>query len=465
MQRATILARFLENLTTKTRSSPSFVHLRAEPFPAGTSPNQTLTSNLTVTVILFSFRRPPSLQPGGCLVHCGHVGHGVSPRNLYQFQDERAQGLTWCNAAAGIFHDGRPVWILRCSYEKGVFLEDIMQQFGSTNPNNPTPPIDLQLMGTSFIYKGECRKPTEKSPHTKTILNMGFAAYYLSFLLIKPDHLKHHQCPPTQRYMNMLSDHPDASTKYTHKQTKWINMMCFKRGLMPNPYEISHPSTHKFHHLAATSTFRSVLSHLGIKAPDETRSIYRTMAAVDSGCEPLNVKVFQAWLLAVTHHVDVQGYWIEHTELEGLDPGELKRTDMCIYIYKHLAISKVLRQFIPTSHHVRDLYVSHHVTLIPLYDVISVQQVIAFVFESVLESLRLKSRFSTLQQLLASWSQTWKWAVSVDWYAMDFNAPNITTAAWDKKLPNSSPFIIRREMVRSFVMSVNPNMVRTTLQP
>lgn len=266
---------------------------------------------------------------------------------------------------------------------------------------------------------------------------MGFAAYYLSFLLIKPDHLKHHQCPPTQRYMNMLSDHPDASTKYTHKQTKWINMMCFKRGLMPNPYEISHPSTHKFHHLAATSTFRSVLSHLGIKAPDEIRSIYRTMAAVDSGCEPLNVKVFQAWLLAVTHHVDVQVYWIEHTELEGLDPGELKRTDMCIYIYKHLAISKVLRQFIPTSHHVRDLYVSHHVTLIPLY-VILVQQVIAFVFESVLESLRLKSRFSTLQQLLASWSQTWKWAVSVDWYAMDFNAPNITTAAWDKKLPNSS---------------------------
>lgn len=161
-------------------------------------------------------------------------------------------------------------------------------------------------------------------------------------------------------------------------------------------------------------------------------------------------------------------YWCTGLNIQSwrvyIDPGELKRTEMYIYIYKHLAISKVLRQFIPTSDHVRDLYVSHHVALIPLF-IIFVQQVIVFVFESVLESLRLKSRFSTLQQLLASWSQTWKWAVSVDWYAMDFNAPNITTAAWDKKLPNSSPFIIRREMVRSFAMSANRNMVRTTLQP
>ena len=107
-------SRFLENLTTKTRSSPSFVHLRAEPFPARTSPNQTLTSNLTVTVILFSFRRAPSLQPGGCLVHCGHVGHGVSRRNLYRFQDERAQGLSWYHAAAGIFHDRRPDSTVPC---------------------------------------------------------------------------------------------------------------------------------------------------------------------------------------------------------------------------------------------------------------------------------------------------------------------------------------------------------------
>lgn len=115
--------------------------------------------------------------------------------------------------------------------------------------------------------------------------------------------------------------------------TKWINMMCFKgidaqsrtvRDFTPFNTQISPPGSN--------SDWCSQ-THLGIKAPDETRSIYRTMAAVDSGCEPLNVKVFQAWLLAVTHHVDVLVYWIEHTELEGLYRSWWAKKDRNVYIH------------------------------------------------------------------------------------------------------------------------------------
>ena len=199
------------------------------------------------------------------------------------------------------------------------------------------------------------------------------------------------------------------------------------------------------------------------------------MAAVDSGCEPLNVKVFQAWLLAVTRlsHVDVQVYWIKHTELGGLDPGE--STNMQMYYIpridwekSNVTILKVLRQFLPTSHHVkRYIYMSHNVALIPLYiNQCNVFNKLLFLFfASVLA--KFASEKSVLQQppttagFLISNMKTSRVSGLI---CNELQCPQ--QLPWRRScqaLPRSS-YVIRREMVRSFVMSVNPNMVRVELR-
>ncbi len=144
---------------------------------------------------------------------------------------------------------------------------------------------------------------------------------------------------------NTLTNTPNGS--------KW----CVLKGdWFPIRYEISHPSTNKWHHLAATSPFRLVLS-------DKFRSQSTRRNHVNlqnHGCGRFRLWTFecevsQAWLLAVTQlsHVDVQVYWIKHTELGGLDPGE--STNMQMYYIpridwekSNVTILKVLRQYIPT---------------------------------------------------------------------------------------------------------------------